>query len=773
MKRLFMMLLALALLSIHCGGGGSGSSGSGKNKSLVTITVGGAGQTASLQIEPETFLVRIKSFIRNLEQTPALASIPSNVHKISFMIAAPDISTMTKDVLVQGQDTIRESFSVPNGKNRFFLVEAKDVSNRVLYRGEATADLDGKPVHLSIIMTALDSTPPHVISTDPVGSATGVPVTSAIVITFSETIDPATFNAGTFSLTANGSPVGGTISINGAIATFTPSSTLAYSTTYVAAITTGVADTSGNHMASDYTWSFITGAAPDTTPPVVSGTSPGVDATGVPITTTVTATFSESMDPSTITSATFLLRDSAGSAVAGAVDYSGLTATFTPSGALQPNVTYTATVTTEAKDLAGNALAADFSWSFTTAGDVAPSVISETPANGATGVPITTVVTATFSEDMDPSTINTSTFTLNSSTGAVSGSVSYSNMTATFTPSAGSIAANTIYTARITTGARDLAGNAMAADFTWSFTTAAPGILSMLPPVASVSPLTNPDSSSGDNVTFTISGGTPPYTVTSSNTTLIPSPGTLTGNTFSVDPDAVCATASVTLTVRDSLMATDTATLTLTPPVLSFFASPVNRTICENDSLCSAARETLFLTLTGVAPFQIVSSNPSVVPDSSLISGYVHIIDAVDNSIVSDTSVGIDIIDNCDRSVNTSVTVLNQGGTIDLLPINPVVSINSISCDITNTGTTPASNVTVYIQYSDGCVFTECVPFTVTVNPVPPSVPVPISISPTSFAVVDYRIIVDPQNVFAETDETDNCIDNSGWCASPPPSTCP
>ncbi len=91
--------------------------------------------------------------------------------------------------------------------------------------------------------------------------------------------------------------------------TFTPSSNLAYSTTYTGTITTGVRDLAGNAMAANYIWSFTTGAAPDTTPPTVTAVSPGIGATDVPITSTLTATFSEAMDASTINTSTFTLKD--------------------------------------------------------------------------------------------------------------------------------------------------------------------------------------------------------------------------------------------------------------------------------------------------------------------------------------------------------------------------------------------------------------------------------------------------------------------------------
>jgi hypothetical protein len=101
-------------------------------------------------------------------------------------------------------------------------------------------------------------------------------------------------------------------------------------------------------------------------PPVVHGTTPYGGAKNVAVDSTVTATFSEAMDPATISISTFTL-SGPGGAVAGTVSYSGLTATFTPSAALEHAKTYTATVTTGAKDLDGNPMQADYTWDFTTA----------------------------------------------------------------------------------------------------------------------------------------------------------------------------------------------------------------------------------------------------------------------------------------------------------------------------------------------------------------------------------------------------------------------
>jgi len=104
----------------------------------------------------------------------------------------------------------------------------------------------------------------------------------------------------------------------------------------------------------------------------------------------------------------------------------------------------------------------------------APTVTSTSPANNDINVSVNRRVTATFSKAMDPATITTTTFTLAQGAAPVPGTVTYATTgtTATFTPTS-PLAINTTYTAKITTGAKDTTGQALASDFTWTFTTAA------------------------------------------------------------------------------------------------------------------------------------------------------------------------------------------------------------------------------------------------------------------------------------------------------------
>src|SRR5438552_9910455 len=183
---------------------------------------------------------------------------------------------------------------------------------------------------------------------------------------------------------------------------------------------------------------LTTGVVPDTTVPVLGATGPANADTNVPLNETITVSFNEAMDPSTINTTTFTVMQVT-TPVAGTVTYTNGTAIFTPADTLAPLTTYTVTISTGVKDLAGNALTSDMSWSFTTgvAPDTTAPVLAATgPANADTNVPLDETITATFNEAMDPATINTTTFTLMQGTTPVAGTVRYADGTATFTPAA-------------------------------------------------------------------------------------------------------------------------------------------------------------------------------------------------------------------------------------------------------------------------------------------------------------------------------------------------
>ena len=132
--------------------------------------------------------------------------------------------------------------------------------------------------------------------------------------------------------------------------------------------------------------------------PLVVSTIPIDKAVDVPLNQVISATFNEKMDPATINQASFIIQQGT-TAITGTVAYNGLTATFTPTSPLLPNVLYSGTIKTLAKDLLGQSLMQDYKWSFTT---IARVTLSSNPVAGGTttgagtfakGAPVTVIAT--------------------------------------------------------------------------------------------------------------------------------------------------------------------------------------------------------------------------------------------------------------------------------------------------------------------------------------------------------------------------------------------
>ncbi|MEM0449175.1 MAG: fibronectin type III domain-containing protein [Methanomassiliicoccales archaeon] len=210
----------------------------------------------------------------------------------------------------------------------------------------------------------------------------------------------------------------------------------------------------------------------DTTKPTILSCTPVNGATGISIGSTVTLTFSEDMNKTSVEEVFALTL--AGSKVSGKFSWaSGSAMIFTPASTLSYSSTYTVNVGTGAKDLAGNGLAATFTSQFTTVpvpDTIKPNVISCSPSNGDVDVSVSVQVIVEFSEDMDKTSVEGS-FSLKNSSSTVMGTFYWINSrTVRFIPSS-SLSYYTIYTINVGTGAKDLAGNGLATTFTSQFTT--------------------------------------------------------------------------------------------------------------------------------------------------------------------------------------------------------------------------------------------------------------------------------------------------------------
>ena len=431
------------------------------------------------------------------------------------------------------------SFTLNNGALEPLTVYTATISN-------ATSTTNGLGLAAPFVWTFTtgplpDLTRPRVTRTTPMttspGPTPGLAMRSALTVAFTEDMAPATITGTSFTVTCETPCVApsGTVAYvaNGRTAVFSHSADFAANTTYTATITTAAMDLAGNSLAgnqvdlpaaSNYVWTFTTSPFEDTTPPTVTLTIPATTSPGptpgTPINQIVSAVFSEDMLITTITASSFELTCAAPCvSPAGSVSYVAASnaAVFTPAAPLSAGTTYTATITTAVTDLSGNAISgnqaafpatSDYVWTFTTgltADSTRPTVVVTVPATtvpGPTpGVATNTAITATFSEDMIPTSIDGNSFTVMCSAPCVSpgGSASYvvGSHTAVFTPLV-PLTATTTYTARVTAAAKDVAGNALAGneavapgagDHVWTFTTGA--LLDVTAPtVTATSPLT-------------------------------------------------------------------------------------------------------------------------------------------------------------------------------------------------------------------------------------------------------------------------------------------
>ena len=189
---------------------------------------------------------------------------------------------------------------------------------------------------------------------------------------------------------------------------------------------------------------------------------------GVATNREIAVVFSRPMAPATINPSTFIV-----AGVAGTVSYDPTNniGAFTPSTNFAPNTVFNASITVGAKDVSGTALAAPFNFSFTTRSTTdtsPPDTVAINVAAGATCVPLDQKIKVTFDEQMDSLTINPSTVLIEGVASAVTYDVV--GQIATITPSA-NLAANTMFTITVTTGAKDMGGVPLAAVFHQTFTT--------------------------------------------------------------------------------------------------------------------------------------------------------------------------------------------------------------------------------------------------------------------------------------------------------------
>lgn len=325
--------------------------------------------------------------------------------------------------------------------------------------GEA---LQGPTATFAFTTGAPDLTAPTIASTTPANAAQNVAVGSPIVVVFSKAMDVASLMLTAVPEAAFGEP---TLSADNLTATFQPSEALTAETNYQ--LTVAGSDLAGNALSGTATFSFTTGIPADTVAPTVVANVPENAAMNAG-SGLITISFSEPMREADTAAATTV---APGVVCAGGWLWNAEKTTLACNTTMAANTSYTVTVGTGAKDVAGNALAAPHVFTFKTAAvadTTPPTIVSTTPADDSTGADRNTNIVITFSEPMD-ATSPEQAFTIVSPAGNTwTSKWSNGGKTITFNP-ANDFAHNALVTFRMGAAAKDTSGNAMGVNKEFSF----------------------------------------------------------------------------------------------------------------------------------------------------------------------------------------------------------------------------------------------------------------------------------------------------------------
>src|SRR6478672_1497271 len=200
---------------------------------------------------------------------------------------------------------------------------------------------------------------------------------------------------------------------------------------------------------------------------------------------------------------------------------------------------------------------------------------------------------------------------------------------------------------------------------------------------------------SGNPFVFTVTGGTQPYTIISSDQAVLPVVGTLNGNTLVITPNSVGADTAVTLTVRDASGQSTAALVTVKPSLLL----PASITITGNPN-CTASGADLCSGQDGTATVQVIG------PAGAPLAGRDVRFDVVQGAFsISSTAPGQPLV----QSV-TVTTDQNGNATVRLVvPVNAATQIATIRATDVTDGSSIVGQFTI-AQFINGNSILSIIP---------------------------------------------------------------
>lgn len=338
---------------------------------------------------------------------------------------------------------------------------------------------------------------------------------------------------------------------------------------------------------------------------------------------------------------------------------------------------------------------------------VCPVVSSTIPTNGAFGVPLNQIVSVNFNEEMNPETINLSSIIITAGDVVITGSISYSGLTATFTPSS-RLTTNTLYTGRVTTAVKDVAGNALQTDYIWTFTTG------LNPLVVSTDPA---------NLAVDVS----PNKIITATFNMSMNPATLNASTFTIKQGTTVIAGTITYA---GTMVSFTPTTPLDENKI--YTATITKG-AENTVGTELASDYVWTFTTGLRPI-VVSTDPANNATGVVLN---KVIRATFNMPMNPLTLSATAF-TVKQGTTTILGVISySGSTVSFTPTLPLLGDKTYTCTITtsaqNSAGTPMANNYVWN-------FTTVIPVVV--------IPPPVSTSSLFFGVFGGNAGITNQGLF-------------------------
>lgn len=335
-----------------------------------------------------------------------------------------DSVSATSFKLLQGSIEVEGTFTL--SENGYQIVFKSDAafSENTIYTVEVAGvkDLAGNALAATFQSdfttgTCVESVKPTVLSISPLSGSQNVPLNTVATVVMDEAIDVSSVNSSTVYVIdqISGENVPGTVSLsgNGTIITFTPSSSYGVSRRHYVYITTGIRDLFGNTF-NGTSFYFDTAFSSDSMAPTIENTSVPNGYTGLPLNGILAVQFNEPVDQASLTSVRIEDGQSNTISATVSVSHDQRRVALQPDSDLLASTTYNFIIS-GVKDVGGNVLAASETITFTTGAELDSTtgdISNWSVTHSASGVALNPLLKVNFSERIDPTTLFSSTMYL-------------------------------------------------------------------------------------------------------------------------------------------------------------------------------------------------------------------------------------------------------------------------------------------------------------------------------------------------------------------------